>query len=316
MSNEEFTMSISFNQRADVIKLLEISSGLTSEGGDPRFKQIMHQMLENICQLIDQFDITQEEFWQAVNYLHTLGQRQEAALLAAGLGLEHYLDLREDAQELAQGLEGGTPRTIEGPLYVANAPLSEHFARMDDGKDAGEIMWLHGQVKNENGQPIAEAIVDIWHANTLGNYSFFDKSQGKFNLRRRVKTDANGRYAARSIVPSGYGCPPDGPTQALLNQLGRHGNRPAHIHFFVSAPGHKHLTTQINLNGDKYLWDDFAFATRDELIADPVKITDSALAAQRDLPGPHTEVTFDFILYNASASDEEIRIKRVRALQD
>ncbi|WP_315709939.1 catechol 1,2-dioxygenase [Brenneria uluponensis] len=306
-------MSASFNQREDVIKLLEISSGLTNEAGNPRFKPIMHQMLEDICNLIDKFDITAEEFWQAVNYLHELGGRQEAALLAAGLGLEHYLDMRDDAREQAMGLEGGTPRTIEGPLYVANAPLSDGFARMDDGKEAGETMWLHGQIKDADGQVVAGAIVDIWHANALGNYSFFDKSQSKFNLRRRVKTDANGGYAVRSILPSGYGCPPDGPTQALLNQLGRHGHRPAHIHFFVSAPGYKHLTTQINLNGDQYLWDDFAFATREELIADPIKITDPSLAAQRDIPGDHTEVSFDFILHPATKSKEEIKVNRLRA---
>jgi len=309
-------MSISFDQHQDVIKLLEISSGFTSEGGDLRFKKIMHQLLSDICLLIERHDVTPEEFWQAVNYLHTLGGRQEAALLAAGLGLEHYLDLRDDERERAQGLAGGTPRTIEGPLYVANAPLSEGFARMDDGADAGEPMWLHGQVKDADGRPLAGAVVDIWHANTLGNYSFFDKSQSDFNLRRRVKTDADGRYAVRSILPSGYGCPPDGPTQALLSRLGRHGNRPAHIHFFVSALGHKHLTTQINLSGDRYLWDDFAFATRDELIADPVKVTDPAIAAQRDLPGAHTEVNFDFRLYPAADSEEQNRIKRARALQN
>ena len=51
------------------------------------------------------------------------------------------------------------------------------------------------------------------------------------------------------------------PTQQLLDQLGRHGQRPAHIHFFISAPDHRHLTTQINLDGDQYLHDDFAYAT-------------------------------------------------------
>jgi hypothetical protein len=54
------------------------------------------------------------------------------------------------------------------------------------------------------------------------------------------------------------------------------------------------LTSQINLNGDKYLWDDFAFATRDGLIADPVKVTDRELIQQRELDGEHTEVRFDF----------------------
>lgn len=308
-------MSTQVNQSASVIELLKISSGFDSKQGDPRFKEIIHRFLGDICRLIDDFDVTPEEFWKAMNYLHFLGERKEAALLAAGLGLERYLDIREDEIEKNKGIYGGTPRTIEGPLYVANAPLSEAFARMDDGSDNGEVMWLYGQVTDTDGNPIAGATVDVWHANTLGNYSFFDKSQSEYNLRRRIKTDSQGRYAARSIVPSGYGCPPDGPTQALLDNLGRHGNRPAHIHFFISAPGHKHLTTQTNLNGDKYLWDDFAFATRDGLISTPVKITDSAVCAQRDLPGAHTEVRFDFVLLPISDKTKEKRIKRARALE-
>ncbi|MQK21704.1 catechol 1,2-dioxygenase, partial [Escherichia coli] len=73
------------------------------------------------------------------------------------------------------------------------------------------------------------------------------------------------------------------------------------------------LTSQINLNGDKYLWDDFAFATRDGLIADPVKITDRELIQQRELDGEHTEIRFDFTLCPALNADEEQRISRLRA---
>ncbi len=183
---------------------------------------------------------------------------------------------------------------------------------MDDSKEQAETMWLQGQVTDLHGKPVAGAIVDIWHANTLGGYSFFDQSQSEYNLRRRVRTGDDGRYAVRSIVPCGYGCPPDGPTQKLLTAMGRHGNRPAHVHFFVSAPGYKHLTTQINLNGDEYLWDDFAFATRAELIADPVKVTDAAVAQSRDLSGEHTEVNFNFTLVEATDGGEEERGKRAR----
>ncbi|HEX4503290.1 MAG TPA: catechol 1,2-dioxygenase [Scandinavium sp.] len=305
-------MSVNPAKQTELETLLAISSGLNSAQGNVRFKAIMHQVLGDLCQTIKKFDITDEEFWLAVNYLNELGERKEAALLAAGLGLEHYLDMRADEKEAAAGNDIGTPRTIEGPLYVANAPLSKGFARMDDGSEKAEAMWLHGQVTDLDDQPVAGAIVDIWHANTHGGYSFFDPSQSEYNLRRRVEADAQGRYAVRSILPCGYGCPPDGPTQKLLTGLGRHGNRPAHVHFFVSAPGYKHLTTQINLNGDEYLWDDFAFATREELIADPIKITDSKLAQERDINEPHTEVSFNFSLVKASESEEENRGKRAR----
>ena len=95
-----------------------------------------------------------------------------------------------------------------------------------------------------------------------------------------VITDQNGRYQFRSIVPSGYGCPPGGSTQRLLDMLGRHGRRPAHIHFFITAPGNRKLTTQINIDGDAYLWDDFAFASREGLVPAITRITDASEIAK------------------------------------
>jgi catechol 1,2-dioxygenase len=111
----------------------------------------------------------------------------------------------------------------------------------------GETLVMHGVVRGLDGKPICGAIVEVWHANTKGFYSFFDNSQSKYNLRRRIETGADGRYGFRTIIPAGYGCPPNGPTQRLLNQLGRHGQRPAHIHFFVSRLGYRDLTSQINI---------------------------------------------------------------------
>uniref|UniRef100_UPI003F764043 dioxygenase family protein n=2 Tax=Pseudomonadota TaxID=1224 RepID=UPI003F764043 len=78
-------------------------------------------------------------------------------------------------------------------------------------------------------------------------YSHFDPTgrQAPFNMRRTIITDEHGRYKFQSIVPHGYGVPPGSPTEKLLSALGRHGQRPAHIHFFVSADDHRKLTTQI-----------------------------------------------------------------------
>lgn len=76
-------MSNVFVQQPAIQKLLRDSAGLDVAGGDERFKAIIHRLLENICTLIDDYNVTEEEFWHAVNYLHELGGRQEAALLAA-----------------------------------------------------------------------------------------------------------------------------------------------------------------------------------------------------------------------------------------
>ena len=278
----------------------------------------MLRIVQDAAKIIEDLQVSDDEFWTAVDYLNRMGARSEFGLLVPGLGLEHFLDLLQDAKDAQAGLSGGTPRTIEGPLYVAGAPISEGQARMDDGSELTEatVMFLEGVVRDTDGQPVAGAVVDLWHANTKGNYSFFDQSQSEYNLRRRIVTDAEGRYRARSIVPSGYGCAPDGPTQECLDLLGRHGQRPAHIHFFVAAPGHRHLTTQINLDGDQYLWDAFAYATREGLVGALRFVEDAAAAEARGVQGRFAELAFDFQLQKAPAPAAEQRSQRPRALQD
>ena len=306
-------MTVKISHTEVIQRFFKEAAGFSSDNGNPRLKSIILRILQDSARIIEDLDITEDEFWKSVDYLNRLGGRSEAGLLVAGLGIEHFIDLLQDAKDEQVGQTGGTPRTIEGPLYVAGAPVYEGLARMDDGSEEGvaTVMFLEGQVFDLSGQPLAGATVDLWHANTKGTYSFFDQSQSEYNLRRRIITDAQGRYRARSIVPSGYGCDPQGPTQECLDQLGRHGQRPAHVHFFISAPGHRHLTTQINLSGDKYLWDDFAYATRDGLVGEVQFRDDGA----RGVAGRYAELTFDFQLQQAVAPAAEQRSHRPRALQ-
>lgn len=292
---------------------LDTLSGQATAGGQDRAKQIVRRLVGDLFTAIEDLDIQPEEFWTAVNWLNETGRGSEFGLVAAGLGFEHYLDLRLDALDALAGLQGGTPRTIEGPLYVSGAPLETAEARLDDGSKDSTVLVMHGQVRDSDGLPLAGAIVDVWHADELGNYSFFDKSQSSYNLRRRIQTDAEGRYKFRSIMPAGYGCPPQGTTQALLDQLGRHGRRPAHIHFFVSAEGHRHLTTQINIPGDAYLHDDFAYATRDELIPEQIVEHAAGSGPARELNVAYVEVGFDFVLGRAVEEVQIQRPERVRA---
>jgi catechol 1,2-dioxygenase len=306
-------MSDSLLNTQPVQDLLRKVSGLDNDNGDARLKRIVHRVVSDLFRTIEEFDVQPDEFWSAMSYLTSLGQANETALLVPGFGLETFLDMRLDEAERKAGIEGGTPRTIEGPLYVAGAPLSKGEARLDDGSEEGEVLFMEGRVRDLNGMPVAGALVDVWHANPLGGYSFFDPTQPKYNLRRRIETDAEGRYRFRSILPAGYACPPEGPTQQLLDQLGRHGRRPAHIHFFVTAPGHRKLTTQINIDGDEYLHDDFAFATRDGLIPEVHRHTDPAKIREHGLNGPYAEITFDFVLHPEAQGLPSTEVHRVHA---
>lgn len=295
-------MSQSLLDTPEVQTLLEKAAGLDGPEGDARLKRIVHRVATDLCRTIEDFDVTPTEFWAAMGYVTALGKSNEVGLLVPGLGLEHFLDLMMDEKEKRAGLSGGTPRTIEGPLYLADAPTERGEARLDQDPEEGEALFMEGQVRDAGGAPVPGAVVDVWHANTKGGYSFFDPSQSPWNLRRRIETDGEGRYRFRSIIPAGYGCPPDGPTQALLTRLGRHGRRPAHIHFFVEAPGFRRLTTQINIAGDRYLHEDFAFGTRDGLIVEAEHHADPAEIQARGLNEPFATIRFDFTL-NREADD-------------
>ena len=116
-------MQESFVDSAPIRNLLDRAAGLDGDGGDARLKAIMRDLLEATARVIVRHDVTESEFWGAVKYLQD--SAGEIGLIVPGIGLEHFMDLYMDAKDAEAGLAGGTPRTIEGPLYVAGAPLVE-----------------------------------------------------------------------------------------------------------------------------------------------------------------------------------------------
>ena len=109
-------MANSLTDTPEVEQLLTRAAGLDQPGGNERLKRIVHRVATDLCRTFEEFDVTPTEFWTAVSYVTRLGQANEGGLLVAGLGIERFLDVVMDEKERRAGLEGGTPRTIEGPL--------------------------------------------------------------------------------------------------------------------------------------------------------------------------------------------------------
>jgi catechol 1,2-dioxygenase len=307
-------MSVKVFDTKEVQDLLKAAANVGSQDGNARAKQIVDRLLGDLFKAIDDLDMTPDEIWAGVHYFNKLGQDGEAALLAAGLGLEKYLDIRMDAEDKAAEITGGTPRTIEGPLYVAGVPVRDGVSKIDinPDEDAGPLV-IRGTVTGPDGRPVAGALVECWHANSKGFYSHFDPTgaQSEFNLRGAVSTDVDGKYEFRTLMPVGYGCPPHGATQQLLNVLARHGNRPAHVHFFVTTDKYRKLTTQINIEGDPLIWDDFAYATREDLIPRVVEKTGgTALGMKADT---YKEIEFDIELTPLIQGTDNQVVHRLRA---
>jgi catechol 1,2-dioxygenase len=297
----ESDMDTSFVMTPEVQALFDTAAGKTLPGGNPRVKAIFRDLIEATAEIIVRHDISENEFWGAVNYLQK--GADEYGLLAPGTGIEHFLDLYMDAKDTEAGISGGTPRTIEGPLYVEGAPIEEGDVNLSKDEDDTGSLYMTGRVTGPDGEPVRGATLHVWHANSRGWYSHFDPTgeQTPFNNRARIRLGDDGRYSFHSKMPNGYSVPPGGAADQLMKVLGRHGNRPAHVHFFIEAPGYRKLTTQINFGDDPHAADDFAFATRDGLLPIPQRQGDSAYIA------------FDFELQRASHQADEHFSTRMRA---
>ncbi len=294
-------MDYTFVQSAPIQALLDRASGMDTDGGDARLKAISRDLVEAIMATIVKYDVSENEFWHALNFLQQ--GADEYGLIVAGVGLEHFMDLYLDAKDAEAGKTGGTPRTIEGPLYVEGAPLVEGSVNLTDDPDDTNTLYMTGTITGPDGAAVSDAILHVWHANSKGFYSHFDPTgtQTPFNNRRRIKLGPDGHYSFHSKMPNGYSVPPGGATDNLMQALGRQGNRPAHVHFFVEAPGYRALTTQINFGDDPFAKDDFAFGTREGLLPIPQRQGDSVYIA------------FDFILQRADTAEEENFSDRARA---
>lgn len=295
-----------------VQQLLDRVNSSRDAEGNERVRQITARIVADLFRTIDDMDVSADEFWAATDWLSRLGAGGQVGLITAGLGFDRLLDIRADEADRRAGRAAdATPRAIEGPLYIAGAPMSRYETRLDEGEPQGEVLVMEGRVLDEQGRPVGNAIVDVWHANEKGRYSHFDPDQKPYALRRRIETDAEGRYRFRSFLPPGYSIPPNSPTSELFQALGRHGNRPAHIHFFVAAPGQRLLTTQVNIPGDTFIDDDFAFATRDGLVLTLEPATSPAGYESLGIKAPFTRVQFDFKLQRAMNEEESKPLARM-----
>src|SRR5689334_21680441 len=155
--------------------------------------------------------------------------------------------------EAARATAGGaTESTVLGPFYVPDQPVLPMEADLNRGA-AGPSVRFFGRVLGKEGAPIDRARIEVWQTAPNGLYDVQDSAQPRGNLRGTFMTGPDGRYAFRTLRPSSYPIPYDGPVGQLLRAVGRHPYRPAHVHFMISAAGYRRLVTHLFLTGDEYL---------------------------------------------------------------
>jgi protocatechuate 3,4-dioxygenase beta subunit len=236
--------------------------------------------------VVGQLRPTGEELRASLDFLTEVGQapdeqRQEWVLLADVIGVS---TLVEDLN--APRPAGATQQTMPGPFYRADAPELPDGADLSrDGR--GERLAIRGQVRALRGQPVAGASVEIWQPDGEGLQEDQDPDrQPEFNLRGRLRADAEGRFACLSVKPGPTRLPDDGPVGRLMAALGLGTDRPAHVLFRVTAPGFRPLVTHVFDREDPLVGRDPLFGVRPELLF-PFR----APAKDRDGPPFRLDVT-------------------------
>jgi protocatechuate 3,4-dioxygenase beta subunit len=134
-----------------------------------------------------------------------------------------------------------TPRQTEGPFYPDKLPLDtdNDLLIINDSitPAVGKITHLSGRILDAKGNPVNNALVEIWQCDNKGVYLHSKDSTGKerdknFQGFGRFLTSSKGEYYFRTIKPVPYSF------------------RTPHIHFKIKKGGKELLTTQCYIKGE------------------------------------------------------------------
>jgi hydroxyquinol 1,2-dioxygenase len=262
---------------------------------DQRFKQIMEAAVRHLHAFAREVDLTPEEWLEGIKFLTATGQmctefRQEFILLSDTMGMSSLINSLHDKR----ATESSTKSSLLGPFYRQDSPvfeLGQTIATKMPGKEVG----IYGQITNAAGEGIGHSSIEIWQPDEDGYYDLQKHDPKEMDLRGRFFTQADGRYHLRTIQPLGYMIPMDGPVGDMIRAQGRHGFRPAHIHFLIGAPGFREVVTALYMAGDPHIDSDTVFGVTESLVADPK-------ANDPESPfGALPSIRFDFTL--AAAKD-------------
>ena len=271
--------------------------GYMAEDMDPRMREIMGSLVQHLHDFARETNLTHDEWRQGIAFLEGCAaieteDRHEFVLASDVLGLSSLVDMlhsRDDA----------TSSSVLGPFHVSGAPplavggdMKRHFG--------GPVLLAEGVIRDTSGNPIPNAVIDIWQTAPNGLYASQDEEQDTYSFHGLMTVGSDGRYAFTTVKPVEYSVPSDGPVGAILNACGRHPWRPSHLHYIVTAPGYRTLVTEVFPDDDPYLDQDTVFGVREGLIMSyetkPVSDFPSGMALSGKVAEPFLYVNFDVTL--------------------
>ena len=262
---------------------------------DERLRTVMASFVRHLHAFAREVALTESEFEAAIDFLNRIGQatndsHNEGVLFSDAVGLSTLVCLLNNGQ----GGATETAAALLGPFWRANAPMTENGGSILRSPTPGAPLFVDCLIRDAQGRPLEGVRVDVWQASPAGMYENQDESQADMNLRGIFTTDAQGRFAFRSVKPAGYPVPTHGPTGEMLAAQKRHPFRPAHLHVLAYKLGFKTLITQVFVDDDAHLESDVVFGVTRALIGDFREGQGPAPAA--DVSGEWFSLAYTFVM--------------------
>ncbi|CAK9439593.1 uncharacterized protein LODBEIA_P36930 [Lodderomyces beijingensis] len=240
---------------------------VNSQHDDMRLMFLLQKAVQHLHDFARETRLTTDEWMAAIMFFTEVGKmcsdiRQEFILLSDTMGLSVLVDGISHPKPA-----NATSGTLLGPFHTHDAEVKEQGGSIcSDGK--GEPLLIEGLLTDPEGNPLADADIDLWHCDANGLYDtqYSDRDANGPDMRGIVKTNADGSFIIKCTRPVPYAIPHDGPVGKLLQKLNRHPFRPAHVHFMISKPGYDQLITALYEKGDPYETSDAVFGVKTPLI--------------------------------------------------
>lgn len=260
-----------------------------------RLREIMTSLVQHLHAFVRDVALTEEEWFRGIGFLTEVGHitsdiRQEFILLSDTLGLSMLVTALNNKKP-----KGCTEATVFGPFHVEGSPHVDLGGDVANGAK-GEPCYVRGTVAGLDNCPISNAELQVWQADEAGYYDVQYGSDTPHRARATLHTDADGGFHFKTIRAEAYPIPHDGPVGRMLEALGRHPWRPAHLHFMITAPGYERLITHVFRKGDRYLDSDAVFGVRSSLVADWVEHAPGVTPDGSHSEAPFYTLDFQFVL--------------------
>jgi hydroxyquinol 1,2-dioxygenase len=268
---------------------------------DSRLRRILASAVQHLHAFVRDTELTEAEFRQICGLIAKAGQlttpsHNEVVLAAGSLGVSALVCLLNNRVDG----EHETTANLMGPFWRMGSPTTPNGGSIVRSATPGDPVFVTAWVRDDQGQAVADAEVDVWQASGEGYYENQDPAQADMNLRGKFRTDAQGRITFRTVKPSGYPIPVNGPVGALIRAQGRHNMRPAHIHFLVHKPGYKTQFSQLYSSDDPHLETDVQFGVTRALVGQYV-LHENEPAPNPDVHGRWYSLEHTFVITRGEA---------------